>query len=125
MDPFGFPAYEATRSSQKTAPPAGTLTSLTGTLLDANSAVLGSTVPIVGAEVAMLNSANGQEITPRVTTDANGVFTIPDIPAIYLNLAVIMIDSAPAAPAPDGAAYAGFREPIDLIPLGNNATIFF
>lgn len=76
-------------------------TNFTGRVLDATSMQGGTIVPIVGATISYLN-------TPAVTTtDAQGFFTLTNIPS---DAVVFDVDSSTAQPAPDGSPYASFRE---------------
>ena len=88
------------------APLAGALTSMTGRVLDANSLALSDTVAVVGATISFLGTG------VSTTTDAQGFFTLLDIPAGEL---VFAIDASSANPAPDGAGYASFREALSLV----------
>lgn len=90
-----------------TLPPPGTLTGVTGMVVDLNSVAGGGFVPIVGARVRLLSAGTG------VDTDAQGTFTLTGVPG---GLQVIDISSANALPGPGGAQYAGFREHYRLIP---------
>ena len=86
-------------------------TSMSGTLLDANSAAVGQTVPIVGATVSIV----GTELATQ--SDSEGKFLLTGIPKGY---PILDIDTSTAKPAPDKSAYASFRESL-LITPGHNA----
>jgi len=87
-------------AAQPTAP-----TTLEGVLLDANAAMNGSTVPIVGATVSLLGTGTS------ATSNAQGHFTINNAPA---GKQVLDIAPGTGQPAPDGSFYGGFREAITL-----------
>ncbi len=93
-----------------TGPPPGQTTDIVGRVLDTNAytdpATPGLEVPIIGAAVRLLGGG------PTVTTDSQGNFTLADVAA---GTQVIDIDASTALPAPDGQAYASFREPIGVI----------
>ncbi len=82
-------------------------------MADANSQGAGVFLPLVGATVALLGT------TVSALTDAEGYFslTLADPEAAER---VLDIDGAGANPAPGGAAYAGFREAITLVPHVDN-----
>ena len=86
-------------------------TALTGQLLDTNDFAQGIERPVVGATVSILGTALSTLSGP------DGRFTLSNIPPVN---SVLDIDSRNAAPAPDGSAYAGFREQVDLIEQVNN-----
>ncbi len=95
------------------APGPGSVTGLTGRILDTNDFVNGGIeTPVVGATVSLLN------VTPPVTTvsDAQGMFALTNAPD---GLQVLDIDASTANPGPGGVTYASFREQLALIP---NAT---
>ena len=81
-------------------------TTFTATILDANSADAGQTVPIVGATLSFLNTGIAG------VSDVNGVITINNAPT---GDQVLDIDVSGANNAPDGSTYAGFREKFSLI----------
>jgi YD repeat-containing protein len=87
------------------APDPAMPTGFRGRVLDANAAVAGLTTPIVNARISFLDT--GQE----VLTDADGYFTLTDLPH---GNQVLDIDPAGADPGPGGAVYAGFREGFPL-----------
>jgi len=92
-------------------PTSGTVTALTGKLLDSNDFAQGITTPVAGATISLLGTG------VSTTSDSNGNFTLSGIPA---SIHVLDIDSSTAGLAPDGSSYAGFREEIELIPGVNN-----
>jgi hypothetical protein len=80
---------------------------LSGRILDAQTFVEeGIELPIVGATVSLLNT----QIS--VVTDDQGHFALGQITADSL---ILDINPSTAAPGPDGAVYAGFREQIALL----------
>ncbi|MGE3298223.1 MAG: RHS repeat-associated core domain-containing protein [Porticoccaceae bacterium] len=87
------------------APDPAAPTGFTGRVLDANDAMAGRTTPIVNARISFLDT--GQE----VLTDADGYFTLTDLPH---GNQVLDIDPGGADPGPGGAIYAGFREGFPL-----------
>ncbi|MCZ6789325.1 MAG: hypothetical protein O7D33_05215 [Chloroflexi bacterium] len=87
------------------APPGG-VTAFSGRILDANDFEINITTPVVGATVSFLGT--GQ----TAVTDAQGFFTVSNIPA---GQQILDIDPATANAAPDGSTYAGFREQAELI----------
>jgi len=82
------------------------VTAFSGRILDANDFENGVTTPVVGATVSLLGTGI------LAISNANGDFTLSGIPA---SSHVLDIDSSTAQLAPDGSAYAGFREEIELI----------
>ncbi len=93
------------------APAPGSVTGLSGRLLDTNDFTNGGIeTPIVGATVSLLDTGGS------VTSDAQGFFTLSGVPS---GTQVLDIDASSATPGPGGATYASFRERIELIP---NAT---
>ena len=88
------------------APDPAAPTSFSGRVLDANSMADGFTVPVVGATMSFLG------IAVSAVTDAAGNFILTDIPA---TAEVFSIDGDTAQAAPDGAAYASFREQVSLV----------
>ncbi len=89
------------------APAPGSVTALTGRILDTNDYVNGGIeTPIVGATVSLL----GPGIS--VVSDSQGFFTLSGVPA---GAQVLDIDASTANLAPDGSSYASFRERIQLI----------
>ncbi|MGH9843564.1 MAG: Ig-like domain-containing protein, partial [Blastocatellia bacterium] len=89
------------------APAPGASTSFTGRLLDANAFSSGATLPIVGATISILNTGRSS------TSGADGYFTITNLPS---GNQVFDIDPRNADSAPDGSAYASFRENYSLQP---------
>ncbi len=85
---------------------AGTSTSFTSRLLDANALAAGQLVPIVGATVTFLNSG------VVTTSDEAGFFTLSNLPE---GAEVIDIQSQTAQPGPNGEIYSSFREKLHLI----------
>ncbi|MDR4460541.1 MAG: PKD domain-containing protein [Nitrospirales bacterium] len=107
----GFASDTETITITVQAPGPGSVTGLTGRLLDTNDFVNGGTeTPVVGATVSLLGTGIS------VTSDAQGLFMLSGLPA---GLQVLDIDVSTATPGPGGVTYAGFRERLDLIP---NAT---
>ena len=88
------------------APDPAAPTTFSGRVLDANSMADGLTVPVIGATVSFLGTA------VSAVTDAAGNFILTDIPATGQ---VFSIDGDTAQAAPDGAAYASFREQVSLV----------
>ncbi len=86
--------------------PVGGETALAGRLLDTNDFVNGIETPIVGATVSVLGGG------APAFSDNDGNFLLSGIPA---GTQIFDIDAATANNAPDGSAYAGFREAIGLI----------
>jgi len=93
------------------APAPGTPTSVRGRVLDTTDGVAGVETPIVGARVSLLGSG------VVAFTDAAGAFELLNVPG---EDQVIDFDTRSALPAPDGSAYAGFREKIFLQPGTTN-----
>ncbi len=91
------------------APPAGTVTSLRGRVIDTNAFVNGSGefLPVVNARVSILGSP------VSVLTGPDGVFLLEGIPG---GNQVFDINTSMAMPAPDGSGYAGFREKLEIFP---------
>ncbi len=83
------------------APDPSNATDFTAQLLDANDYELGTTTPIVGANVSFLNTGVSG------LSDANGFVTLTSLPS---GGQILDLDSSTAALAPDGSTYAGFRE---------------
>ena len=80
-------------------------TAIAGQLLDTNEFLNGSTTPIVGATVSILNNPT------TAVSDSQGFFTLTGIPS---GEQIFDIDVSTAAPGPGGVTYAGFRELIVL-----------
>ncbi len=78
---------------------------LSGRVTDANDAALGTDTPVVGATVSLLGTAF------TTTTDINGNFALT---GIDVGAPVLDIDATNANLAPDGSAYASFREEITI-----------
>ncbi len=87
------------------APQPSAPTTLEGVLLDASSAMNGSTVPIVGATVSLLGTSTS------ALSNAQGHFVVNNAPA---GKQVLDIAPGTGQPAPDGSNYGGFREAITL-----------
>ena len=81
-------------------------TSLSGRVLDTNDFALGVETPVVGVSVSILNSG------VSALTDANGAFALSGVPA---GAQTLDFDTSGANLAPDGSAYAGFREAFELM----------
>ena len=81
-------------------------TRISGRLLDATANAQGIVLPIVGGTVGLLNSS------ATAVSDSDGYFSL-STPADGSQ--VLDINNTTAQAAPDGSAYAGFREKIDLI----------
>lgn len=80
-------------------------TSLRGRVLDTSSFLGGREVPVVGARISLLGTQ------AESVTDRKGRFNLTGIPVGEL---VLDIDASEARAAPDGSAYAGFREAIHV-----------
>jgi RHS repeat-associated protein len=89
-----------------TVPAAGTTTSFSGRVLDANSAAGGQTVPVVGATISLLGTGSS------AMSGSQGLFTLTGIPSGHQ---VLDIATATAQPGPAGSRYGGFREAIELV----------
>ncbi len=87
-------------------PPQGSVTALTGRILDTNDFTQGITTPVVGATVSLLNTGFS------TSSDVNGNFTLTGVPG---GEQILDINAATANPAPDSSPYAGFREKTKLI----------
>ena len=107
-----FVVTDGTKSDSETivitviGPTPGGETSLSGKLLDTNDFVDGVETPVAGATISILGSSE------TAISDDSGEFLLTGIPS---GPQVLDIDSQGADVAPDGSAYSGFRERIDLI----------
>jgi len=88
------------------APPGG-ITGLTGRLLDTTDFSSGQETPVVGATVSFVGTGLS------TISDASGFFTLLGAPP---GIHLLEINGRTADPAPDGSAYAVFRQKIELIP---------
>ena len=89
------------------APAPGSVTGLSGRILDTNDFVAGGIeTPVVGATVSFLGTAT------TAVSDTNGAFTLSNVPE---GTQILDIDASTANAGPGGATYASFRERIDLI----------
>jgi RHS repeat-associated protein len=86
-------------------------TSFSGRLLDANDYSGEVITPIAGATVSFLGTGSS------AVSDQDGYVTINNLPS---GSQVLDIDATNATPAPDGSAYAGFREAFILEANVNN-----
>ena len=91
--------------------PAGP-TALSGRVLDAVDLAAGTETPVVGATVSVVGA------TVSVVTDATGSFTLGSLPA---GNPLVDIDGTTANLAPDGSAYAGLRQSVDVVSGVTNA----
>lgn len=92
-------------------PPAGTTTSLTGQILDANCAALGATVPIQMAMVSLLGTG------VSATSGLDGTFTLNNVPGGHQVLDIATATAVPngaCPPRPACSLYGGFREAIEI-----------
>ncbi len=90
-----------------TGPAPGAPTALSGRVLDTQDFVdTGLETAVVGAVISLL----GTGVTS--VTDQDGFFTLSGLPS---GSHILDINTTSTAPAPDGSAYAGFREEIVLI----------
>ena len=81
-------------------------TRISGRLLDATANAQGIVLPIVGGTVGLLNSSD------TAISDSGGYFSLSTLAD---GSQILDINNSTAQAAPDGSAYAGFREKIDLI----------